>query len=112
MIRIVVSFALCGAALGLAACNETTAAGGPALEATAPAPVAGGRLPAGAACTKEIDHFQTIVKADLATGNVEQSVYDRIEADLDRAARACAAGRSGEAHAIVAGTKSAHGYRS
>lgn len=110
MLRIIVPLALFGSSLGLAGCNETVAASAPALEATAP--TASARLPAGAACTKEIGHFQTIVRADLATGNVEQSVYDKIEGDLDRAAQACAAGRGGEAHAIIAGTKSAHGYGS
>lgn len=111
MMRIIVPFALFGASLALAGCNETVAANGPALQATAPVKVADARLPAGAACTREINHFQTILSADLATGNVEQGVYDKIEADLDRAAQACAAGRGGEAHAIVAGTKNAHGYR-
>lgn len=103
---------LLGAAL-LAGCNDVgnPMASGPVTAANAPAPASSFRLPPGAACSGEIDRFQAVVKDDLATGNVEQKVYDQIQGDLGRAATACSAGRGGEAHAIVAASKARHGYR-
>ena len=50
--------------------------------------------------------------ADLrrTTGNLNQKVYNAIEADLSRAASACAAGKDGEALGIIHATKEKHGY--
>ncbi|MGH8514527.1 MAG: hypothetical protein ACREV8_11435 [Gammaproteobacteria bacterium] len=68
-------------------------------------------MPEGASCTKDLNHYQTVLDADVRTGNVNRSVYDEIEIDLGRAAGACAAGRDGEARAIIRSTKIRHGYR-
>jgi len=76
-----------------------------------PAPPNWPQLPEGAACTKDLNHYQTVLDADVHTGNVNRSVYDQIETDLGRAANACAAGHDGEARAIIRKTKSDHGYR-
>ena len=50
------------------------------------------KLPDDAACTKELTHYQTVLDADVGTGNVNRSVYD---ADRDRARsrRECVRGR-------------------
>lgn len=111
MLRFVGALALLAAAVPLAGCNETTngTMAGPAV-GTPIAPSAY-RLPPGSPCSKEINQFHAIVKSDLATGNVEQKVYDSIDKDLSRAADACAAGQGGQAHAIVVGAKTRHGYR-
>ena len=111
MMRIYASLAALGVAVSLAGCNETAggAMAGPVVSSPV-SPVALA-LPPGATCSNEIGRYDTVVKADLATGNVEQKVYDQIQRDVARAASACAAGRGGEAHAIVAGSKTAHGYR-
>ena len=112
MSRVHVIFAAFGFALALAGCNETSASmGGPETSvATASAP-SSLRLPPGAPCAGEINRFQDVLKGDLNTGNVEQKVYDQIEADLHRAAAACSSGKGGEAHSIVAASKAKHGYR-
>lgn len=68
-------------------------------------------MPAGAGCSGEIARFRAVLKNDVDTGNVNQSVYNRAEPDLQRASAACAAGREGEANSIVASTKSRFGYR-
>jgi hypothetical protein len=77
----------------------------------APAPPNWPKLPEGAACTNDLNHYQTVLDADVGTGNVNRSVYDQIETDLGRAANACATGHDGEARAIVRSTKLQHGYR-
>ncbi len=69
------------------------------------------RLPDGAGCSGEVARFQAVLKNDVDTGNVNQSVYNRAEPDINRAAAACSAGRDGEARAILAATKSRFGYR-
>jgi len=68
------------------------------------------KLPSGVGCAGVIDSYQGIVKSDLATGNVEQQVYDAIERELSSAAAACQAGHDGQARAIVAASKERHGY--
>ena len=99
--------------LGLSACNQTAA--------TPPAPPPGTvagmtpnpiRMPdGGVGCSGEIAQFRAVLKNDVDTGNVGQSVYNRASADLGRADSACAAGRDGEARSLVASTKSRFGYR-
>ena len=98
-----------GAALALAGCNESAGMAGPSV--TAPIVVSSFHLPPGAPCTKEIGSFETILKSDLDTGNVEQKVYDQIQHELSNAAAACSAGKGGEAHSLVASSKERHGYR-
>ena len=90
-------------AASLAACNRTSAS--PPAATTAAAP-----MPGGAGCAGEIARFQAVLKSDVDTGNVNRKVYDRAEPQLNRASAACAAGRDGEAHAILASTKRQFGY--
>lgn len=68
-------------------------------------------LAAAGSCGTELSRFQHVLESDLQTGNVNQSVYDQIQRDLSNAARACDAGRDGEAITIMRSTKSRHGYR-
>jgi hypothetical protein len=88
----------------LSACNRTSAAA-PANAAPAAAAPGGG-----AGCAGEIARFEAVLKSDAETGNVNRKVYDRAQPQLNRASAACAAGRDGEAHAILAGTKRQLGY--
>jgi hypothetical protein len=90
--------------LGLAACTQT------ASTPSAPSPLAAAGATSG--CAGEIAQFRAVLKSDVDTGNVGQSVYNRANADLAQAESACAAGREGEARSRVASTKSRFGYRS
>jgi hypothetical protein len=101
------------AAITLGGCTQTPRSSAPvaAVAPQAPAPPNWPKLPEGAACTNDLNHYQTVLDADVGTGNVNRSVYDQIEIDLGRAANACAAGHDGEARAIVRSTKLRHGYR-
>ncbi|MGH6856367.1 MAG: hypothetical protein ACRECP_01675 [Methylocella sp.] len=101
------------AAIAVSGCNQTSGSSAPvaAVGPRAPAPPNWPKLPEGAACSNDLNHFQTVLDADVGTGNVNRSVYDQIETDLGRAANACAAGHDGEARAIVRSTKLQHGYR-
>ena len=111
MLRALVPLVVLGAAIALAGCNETSGSMLGPQTSVAQAPDAGSGLPPGAPCSSEINSFQSVLKDDLATGNVEQKVYDKIEKDLARASAACAAGNGREAHSIVSATKVRHGYR-
>lgn len=111
MLKILLSLAMLGAALVLAGCNETGGAMAGPTTSLAQAGPSALRLPPGAPCSGEIGRYEDVVKGDLATGNVEEKVYSQIQGDLTRAAAACSAGKGGEAHAIVASSKSRHGYR-
>jgi hypothetical protein len=101
------------AAIALCGCNQTSGSSAPlaAVAPQAPARPNWPKLPDGAACTNDLNHYQTVLDADVGTGNVNRSVYDQIETDLGRAANACAAGHDGEARAIIRSTKLQHGYR-
>ncbi|WP_026606129.1 hypothetical protein [Methylocapsa acidiphila] len=117
MERMSISAALLVAAIALSGCNQTSgpAPSAPSAVATAPDAAASGpgwpNLPAGAACTGELNRYQAVLKADVSTGNVNKSVYDKIQGELSRAAEACAAGRDGEAQSLIRASKERHGYR-
>jgi len=97
------------AALPFAACNQTAT----------PVPSAGSanvtpssfRMPDGAGCKGEIDRYRAVMGNDLAMGHVNQSVYNRVEREMDQASGACAAGRDAEAIRMVNATKARYGYR-
>jgi hypothetical protein len=108
-----ISAAVFLAAIAIGGCNQTSGSSAPvaAVAPRAPAPPNWPKLPEGAACTNDLNHYQAVLDADVGTGNVNRSVYDQIETDLGRAANACAAGQDGEARAIIRSTKIQHGYR-
>jgi hypothetical protein len=108
-----VSIGVILAAVALGGCNQTSGSSAPvaAVARQAPAPPSWPKLPEGAACTNDLNHYQALLDADVGTGNVNRPVYDQIEIDLGRAANACAAGHDGEARAIIRSTKLQHGYR-
>jgi len=100
------------AALALAGCNRTASA--------PPAPPPGAvpgvtpntfAMPTGTGCAGEIARFRAVLANDVQTGNVNQSVANRANPDLDRASAACSAGREGEALSIVSAAKTRIGYR-
>jgi hypothetical protein len=109
----VLSAAVFGVAALLAGCKANSDPIVATSPSAAPAPPpADTRLIIGGGCSGEISRFQTILKADVDTGNVNQSVYDAIQRELAPATSACASGRDGEARAMVQATKAKHGYRS
>lgn len=100
------------AALALSACTRGAApppapAPGAAAPGVTPSTFA---MPSGSGCGAEIARFRAVLKNDLDTGHVSQSVFNRANADLDRGDGACSAGRDGEARSILASTKSRFGY--
>lgn len=102
------------AAIGLAACQSTTA------EVPAPQPVASAtpsyvtrpdfRLPEGTGCAGDIARFRAVMDNDLATGHVTREVHGRVVADLRAPEGACSAGRAGEASAALTAVKRRYGY--
>ena len=111
MIRFALPLAAVALGVTLAGCNESSGDGMAPTTAAATAPPSSFGLPPGAPCSGEIGRYDAVVKDDLRTGNVEQKVYDQIQRELTRAVAACSAGKGGEAHALVAASKSKHGYR-
>lgn len=101
---------------GLAACQSGEAPRPQAAAAPEPrgvVPTAPGfRLPEGQGCSGEIARFRAIQANDLETGHVTKSVYDQIEAEMQRASAMCAAGQSAQAIAHVRATKARFGYPS
>lgn len=87
--------------LALAACNQTASA------PTTTSVMAGGT---GTGCNGEISRYRAVMSNDLATGHVNQSVYNRVDREIAQAEVACAAGRDAEAIRMVNATKARHGY--
>jgi hypothetical protein len=102
------------AALALSACNQSapTPPPQPPQERTSASFVtpSGFRLPEGSGCSGDIARFRAVQDNDLATGHVNQSVYDRIKAEVDQAAAACAAGNDAGARGMLSATKRRFGY--
>lgn len=113
--------ALASVAALLAGCNSTRA---PHVAAVQPAPQpfiqqtgaapgvtpASFRMPEGGGCEGDVARWRAIQDNDVTTGHVSRSVYDRIKIEIDTAAAACAAGRSGEASAMVRASRLRNGY--
>jgi hypothetical protein len=111
MRRILLSITIIGAAAALCGCYQGQPYSAPI--AAAPSGIATPvwpDLPPAAACTDKLNTYQKVLTGDVTTGNLNQKVYDEIEADLSRAATACAAGKDGEALGIIHATKEKHGY--
>jgi len=99
--KIVTPVLLLTGALGLAACNQT---------ASAPTSASVVASSSGTGCNGEISRYRAVMSNDLATGHVNQSVYNRVDRDIAQAEAACAAGRDAEAVRMVNATKVRHGY--
>ncbi len=99
----------------LAACNQSASAPPPAAMQAQPQSAslvtpAGFRLPEGSGCSGDIARFRAVQDNDLQTGHVNRGVYDRIKAEIDQAAAACAAGNDAGARGMLAATKRRFGY--
>ena len=113
MRRIFLLMAITGAAAALCACNQSAQPYETPVAAHRLRPgrrPRGRTLPPAAACTDKLNSYQKVLTSDVTTGNLNEKVYDEIEADLSRAANACAAGKDGEALGIIHATKEKHGY--
>lgn len=100
--------------LALAACNTTSAPAPQVSAAPEPRGVtvtpAGFRLPEGSGCSADVARFRAIMKNDIETGHTTQSVFNQIEAEMQRADAMCAAGNAGGASAHVRATRVRFGY--
>ncbi len=109
-LRIVLSTA----ALWLAGCNMpspvASAPPPPPPQAGPVEPVLFAKLPEGAACTGKIRRFQAVLRADLASGNLERPVYDQIELELSQAAADCVDGLGAQAMTLIKASAARHGY--
>ena len=63
------------------------------------------------ACAGAIEPFRRAVESDVATGNLNRSVYNRIKPEIDRAVAACSAGRDADAVRMINATTGRFGYR-
>jgi hypothetical protein len=103
--------ALAGVALlALAACQPQAAAPPPqaGIQTVTPSTF---RMPEGSGCAGEVDRFRAIMDNDLQMGHVAASVHGRAARDIDGAAAACAAGRDGQAVAMIEAARGRYGYR-
>jgi hypothetical protein len=100
------------AVFALPACNQSAPPPAPPVERTSASYVTpqGFRLPEGTGCAGDIARFRAVQDNDLATGHVNQSVYNRIKGEVDQAAATCGAGNDAGARAALAGIKKRHGY--
>lgn len=93
-------------ALPLAACNQT-ATTAPASTSVTPS---GFSMPTGTGCQGEVARYRAVMSNDLAMGHVGQSVYNRVDREIDQAEAACTAGRDADAVRMINATKRRHGY--
>jgi hypothetical protein len=98
------------AALSLAGCNQPSPVASVPPPQAAQEPAAFASLPPGAPCSDKIHRYQTVLRADQRTGNVEPPVYQTIEQELSEAAQACVAGHDREAMALIQASEERHGY--
>jgi hypothetical protein len=61
-------------------------------------------------CGDSTNRFQAIIDSDVATGNLNRSVYRRMTADLAPVKAACTAGRNAEAESRLDGVRARYGY--
>lgn len=97
-------------ALPLAACNQT-ASTSPAPASTSVTP-SSFSMPVGSGCQGEVARYRAVMSNDLAMGHVNQSVYNRVDRDIDQAEAACTAGRDADAVRMINAIKARHGYGS
>jgi hypothetical protein len=74
-----------------------------ALAASSPAAAESG-------CEAALAQFRAIVDSDAQTGNLDQSVYERMRPELRQVAAECQAGREAQAERDLAAVKHRHGY--
>jgi hypothetical protein len=67
-------------------------------------------MPTGDGCAAVIGRYDAVLKADWESGNVAERVYAQIQKELEPVRATCAAGRDGEARAMVSANKARHGY--
>lgn len=106
--------ALLGASVLLAACTTTSPPPPQAAAAPEPRGVSitppGFRLPEGTGCSGDVARFRAIMRNDLETGHTTRSVFDQIEAEMQKADALCSAGNAGGASAHVRATRLRFGY--
>jgi hypothetical protein len=98
---------LAAVALALAGCNSAQP---PAAVASSNITPQNFALPSGAGCAGAIARYRAVLDNDLAMGHVGRNVHATVRSELGAADSACAAGREGEALALVRASKARHGY--
>lgn len=69
-------------------------------------------LPEGTGCWGVLARYKATLDNDLATGNVNEKVYDAVMRELVPAQNACAQHKNAEAEDMVAASRKRHGYPS
>jgi hypothetical protein len=103
-------FCIGAAAFLLSGCNQAQPVASAPPPPPTPAAAKFADLPSGQACTKKIQRYQKVLSADLASGNVEQKVYDQIEKELAQAAADCTDGLGQQSLKLVHASEVRHGY--
>src|SRR3954471_9415152 len=98
--------AVLASSFALAGCNQTSSSATPVASAAAPSV----QMPAGAGCTARIGRVRTVIENENRIGQVSPTVYRQVDAEVNSAEAACAAGRDAEAERMLAATKARHGY--
>jgi hypothetical protein len=103
-------------ALALAGCNSSGPAPSAAAPTSTPAPnsivvaPSNFQMPQGSGCAAEVARYRAVQDDDLAMGQIAQSVYNQIHAEIAAASAACSAGRDAEARSMVLASRKRHGY--
>ena len=93
------------AGLALAAASPALAQSGAPDDDAAPSPV-----PNGNDCAGVIARWQDFSGRESQGGHMDESVYNQIQNDIDRASHLCEAGQDAQARRLVADSKRKHGY--
>lgn len=104
-LRIFAVRAMLGAGLAFAAVAPALAQFGAPGDEDAPSPV-----PDGNGCAAVIARWQEFSGRESQGGHMDESVYNQIQNDIDRASHLCEAGQDAQARKLVVESKRKHGY--
>ena len=95
-----------GAALGfcIALAASTTAVAQDDPDGDAPS------LPSGNGCAAVVARWQAFSGEESRGGHMDDSVYNQIKTEIDRASQLCEAGQDAQARRAVTESKRKHGY--
>ena len=102
-LRTLAGRAALGLLLGLGAATTVAAQDDP--DGGAPSP-----LPSGNGCAAVVASWQEFSGEESRGGHMDESVYNQIQNEIDRASHLCEAGQDAQARRAVTESKRKHGY--